>query len=72
MPGMTVYTFSPSTQETEAGRSLCLRPAWSTKNVPGQPGLHRETLSQNKTKQNNKKEKKNLSFSKEKDNEPFS
>jgi hypothetical protein len=43
-----------------------LRPAWSTKLVPGQPGLHRETLSrktkqtkkQNKTKTKNKKRKK--------------
>jgi hypothetical protein len=30
------------------------RPAWSTKRVPGQPGLYRETLSQ-KTKQNKTK-----------------
>ena len=29
-----------------------LRPAWSTNRVPEQPGLYRETLSQN-TKQNN-------------------
>jgi hypothetical protein len=29
----------------EAGESLCSRPAWSTEQVPGQPGLHRETLS---------------------------
>jgi flagellar biosynthesis/type III secretory pathway protein FliH len=33
------------------------RPAWSTKGVPGQPGLHRETLSRkNKTKQNKTKQ----------------
>lgn len=30
-----------STQEAEAGTT----PAWSTKYVPGQSGLHRETLS---------------------------
>jgi hypothetical protein len=36
----------PSTQETEAGASLSLRSAWSTGGVPGQQGLHRETLSQ--------------------------
>jgi hypothetical protein len=30
---------------------LCSRPAWPTKQVLGQPGLHRETLSQ---KNNNK------------------
>lgn len=29
------------------------RLAWSTKQVPEQPGLHRENLSQNKQKQNN-------------------
>jgi hypothetical protein len=28
----------------EAGGSLSSRPAWSTKRVPEQPGLHRETL----------------------------
>jgi hypothetical protein len=34
-----------------AGRFLSSRPAWSTEWVPGQPGLHRETLSQkNKNK----------------------
>jgi hypothetical protein len=31
-----------------------LRPAWTEERVSGQPRLHRETLSQNKTKQNNK------------------
>jgi hypothetical protein len=35
--------------------SVSLRPAWSTDGVPGQPGLHRETLFQN-TKEK-KKEK---------------
>jgi hypothetical protein len=43
------HAFNPSTWEAEAGGFLSLRPAWSTKWVPGQPGLHRETLSQ-KTK----------------------
>ena len=37
--------FNPSAQEAEAGGSLSSRPAWSTKQVPGQPGLHREMLS---------------------------
>ena len=37
----------------EAGEFLSLRPAWSTEWVTGQPGLHRETLSQ-KNKQTNK------------------
>lgn len=27
-----------------------MKPAWSTQEVPGQPGLHRETLSQNTKK----------------------
>ena len=48
-------TFNPSTQESEAGRFLSLRRAWSTKWVPGQPGLYRETLSR-KTKKTKKKE----------------
>jgi hypothetical protein len=43
-----------STSEAEAGRSLSLRPAWSTELAPGQPELHRKTMSRkkNKTKQN--------------------
>jgi hypothetical protein len=50
-----------STWEAEAGRSLSLRPAWSTEWVSGQPGLHRETLSRKtKPKQNTNKQKKEL------------
>jgi hypothetical protein len=45
-----VHAFNPSTWEAEAGRFLSSRPAWSTEWVPGQPGLHRETLSQKKKK----------------------
>jgi hypothetical protein len=52
--GVVEHTFNPSTWEAEAGRSLNLRPAWSTERIPGHPELHRETLSQ-KTKQNKKK-----------------
>jgi hypothetical protein len=37
--------FNPSTWEAVAGGFLSLRPAWSTEWIPGQPGLHRETLS---------------------------
>jgi hypothetical protein len=49
-----VHAFNPSTREAEAGGSLSSKPAWSTKWVPGQPGLYRETLSQ-KTKKKKKK-----------------
>ena len=59
---LVVHAFNSSTQETEAGRFLSSRPAWSTEWVPRQPGLHRETLSQktkqNKTKQNKTKQSK--------------
>jgi hypothetical protein len=41
-----VYAFNPSSLETEAYRSLSLEGSLVYK-VPGQPGLHRETLSQN-------------------------
>ena len=49
---VVAHAFNPSTWEAEAGRFLSLRPAWSTKWVPGQPGLHRETLSQKNQKSN--------------------
>jgi hypothetical protein len=44
--GVVAHAFNPSTWEAEAGESLSSRPAWSTEGVPGQSGLHRETLSQ--------------------------
>jgi hypothetical protein len=45
---VVAHAFNPSTREAEAGGFL--RPAWSTEWVPGEPGLHRETLSgKNKT-----------------------
>jgi hypothetical protein len=50
---MVAHAFNPSTWEAETGRFLSSRPAWSTKWVPGQPGLYRETLS---PKQNKKRE----------------
>jgi hypothetical protein len=49
-PGVVVHAFNPSTWEAEVGRFLSLRPACSTKWVPRQPGLHRETLSRKKKK----------------------
>jgi hypothetical protein len=39
------HAFNPSTWEAETGGFLSSRPAWSTEWVPGQPRLHRETLS---------------------------
>jgi hypothetical protein len=48
---VVVHAFNPSSWEAEAGGFLSSRPAWSTEWVPGQPGLHRETLSR-KTKTN--------------------
>jgi hypothetical protein len=32
-------------RQRQVDGSLSLRPAWSTEQVPGWPGLHRETLS---------------------------
>jgi hypothetical protein len=43
-PGTVVHTFSPSTLAQISGY-VNSRPAWSTEQVPGQPGLHRETMS---------------------------
>jgi hypothetical protein len=57
---VVVHTFNLSTWEAEAGGFLSSRPAWSTEQVPGQPGLHRETLfrkTKTKTKNKNKKQK---------------
>jgi hypothetical protein len=54
--GMVVHAFNPSTQEAEADGFLSSRPAWSTKRVPGQPGVYRETLSR-KTKKKKKPDK---------------
>jgi hypothetical protein len=62
---MVAHTFNPSTQEAQTDGFLSSRLAWSTKRVPGQQGIYRETLSQktknkkNKTKQNKKKNKTN-------------
>ena len=47
-------TFNPSTWEAGVGRFLSLIPVWKIEQVPGQPVLHRETLSQ---KQRNKQTK---------------
>ena len=42
------HTFNPSTQEAEAGRALSSRPACSTEQVSGQPGLQRCSVLKNK------------------------
>jgi hypothetical protein len=47
---VVAHAFNPSTWEAEVGEFLSSRTAWSTEWVPGQPGLHRETLSRKKTK----------------------
>jgi hypothetical protein len=51
---VVAHAFNPSTREAEAGGFLSSRPAWSTEWVPGQLGLHRETLSRKTNKQTNK------------------
>jgi hypothetical protein len=56
-PGVLMHAFNPSTWEAEAGGFLSSGPAWSTEWVPGQPGLHRETLSREKKKKKKKKNK---------------
>jgi hypothetical protein len=49
--------------EAEAGGFLSLRPVWSTEWVPGQPGLHKETLSwKTKNKQANKQKSQMFDF----------
>ena len=52
-----VHAFNPGIQEAETGRSPSSRPVWSTEQVPGQPGIHRETLSCKTTNQTNTSEK---------------
>jgi hypothetical protein len=55
IPGWS-WAFYVVEDDLEAGGFLSSRPAWSTGWVPGQPGLHRETLSR-KTKKQNKQTK---------------
>lgn len=42
---MVVQAFNLNTLDKETGRSLSVRPAWSARQIPGQPGLYK-TLSQ--------------------------
>jgi hypothetical protein len=64
---VVAHAFNPSTWEAEAGEFLSSRPAWSTKWVPGQPGLHRETLSLEKPKKKKKKKKRKRKREREKE-----
>lgn len=61
MPGIVVHAFNAMHLGlmAEAGGCLSLRPTWPTQQVPGQPGVHRETLSQ---EQHNKQETKCATF----------
>ena len=52
---MEAPAFDPSTWEGEAGESLSLRSTWAIEQVPGQPGLPRETLSGKTSKQTRKR-----------------
>jgi hypothetical protein len=49
---VVAHTINPSTWKAEAGRSLILRPVWSTEQVLGQPGIQKKSCfkNQNKTK----------------------
>jgi hypothetical protein len=58
-PGVVAHAFNPSTWQAETGEFLSSRPAWSTEWVPGQPGLHRETLFR-KTSKHQKTNKQNI------------
>lgn len=44
---MVALAFNPSTQKAEVGRSLSPRTAWSTEQVPRQPGLQRNPILEN-------------------------
>jgi hypothetical protein len=58
---VVVHTFNPELERQRQVDLWSLRPTWSTEQLPGQPGLNRETLfqtKQNKTKQNKTKQNK--------------
>lgn len=61
MPGIVVHAFNAMHLGlmAEAGGCLSLRPTWPTQQVPGQPVVHRETLSQ---EQHNKQKTKCATF----------
>jgi hypothetical protein len=47
LPVAVAWAFSLGTQQAEVYESLSRKPVCSAQSVPGQPGLHKETLSQN-------------------------
>jgi hypothetical protein len=47
---VVAHAFNLSAWEAESGRFLSSGPAWSTEWIPGQSGLHKETLSWKKKK----------------------
>lgn len=49
---MEAQSFNSRTWETKVGTLLSLRVAWSTCLVPGHPGLHIKTVSENKQTKN--------------------
>jgi hypothetical protein len=57
----TVLTFNPKTWEAEAGRSLSLRPAWSTEEAPGQTEIYRNPILKNQSDLKKNKNKNNNS-----------
>jgi hypothetical protein len=63
-PQEVAHAFNPSTweAEAEAGEFLSSRSAWAAEWVPGQPGLHRETLSRNKKHKTKQKKRVFLLF----------
>jgi hypothetical protein len=67
---VVVHVFNPSAWEAEAGGFLSSRPAWSTEWVPGQPGLHSETLSQKTNKQTNKQQQQQKTTTTKKKTQP--
>jgi hypothetical protein len=54
---VVVHAFNPSSWEAEADGSPSWRSAWATEQVPGQPGLHRETVFEKTKPQDTNKQK---------------
>ena len=42
---VVAHALNPSTEESKACEPVSSKPAWTTEQVPGQPGLHREISS---------------------------